>query len=138
MIGRRFRASLAVSALVKCLLPEGAYAASRYSIGEVAEASVVAHAQIDFTIVIPEIILLEKRSETEHGSARKHTSHLANSKTEMNANLGNAKSSFVALGNSDVLAVQPMTRVGTNEFGPDTMASFVRENSTVVFVAAMP
>jgi hypothetical protein len=108
--------------------PGCAHASSRFDLGDASALRAKAH--IDFTIVIPEIIQLANRSESDQDMTRNGIAPFANSATEMVAIGGDTRSSLVAFGNSGTLAFQRSPIPAGHQIG--------QQHEPVAFVVAMP
>ena len=106
-------------------LPGSAHAASRIDLGDALPLRAKAH--LDFTIIIPEIIQLVNRSESDRGMTH---NGIANLTTGMVAIAGDTQSSLVVYGNSGTLAFQRSPIPAGHQIG--------QKHETVAFVVSMP
>ena len=109
-------------------LPGSAHASSRFDLGDASPLRATAH--LDFTIIIPEIIQLANRSESDQGMTRNGISPFANSATEMVAIGGDTRSSLVVYGNSGTLAFQRSPSPAGHQIG--------QQHESVAFVVSIP
>ncbi|MCP5386270.1 MAG: hypothetical protein H6916_05565 [Novosphingobium sp.] len=126
MAGQSARILMVFVAQALAFLPGIAHASSRFDLGDASPLRAKAH--LDFTIIIPGIIQLANRSESDQGMTRNGISPFANSATEMVAIGGGTRSSLVAFGNSGTLAFQRSP--AGHQIG--------QQHESVAFVVSMP
>ncbi len=109
-------------------LPISVHASSRFDLSDPSPLRAKAH--LDFTIIIPEIIQLAKRSESDQDTTRDGNSPFVNSTTGMVAIARDTRNVLVAYGNSGTLAFQRAPVSAGHRSEP--------EQATVVYVVSMP
>ena len=109
-------------------LPSSAHASSRFDLGDASPLRSKAH--LDFTIVVPEIIQLANRSESDQGMTRNGISPFDKSTTGIVAMASDTRSSLVVYGNSGTLAFQRSPIPVGHQIG--------QQHEPVAFVVSMP
>lgn len=110
------------------ILPGCAHASSRFNLGEASPLRANAH--LDFTIVVPEIIQLEDRGESDGSKSHNGTPTFVNSTTGMVIIVGDKRSSLVVHGNSGTLAFQHAPISAVHQTG--------QQDAIVAIVVSMP
>lgn len=128
MAGRSARILTVLAAHGLAFLPVTAHASSWFNLGDSSPLRAKAH--LDFTIVVPEIIQLANRSESDQSAARNGISPLPHPRTGTIAVAGDPRSSLVAYVNSGTLAFQRASSPAVHRIG--------RKHATVAFVVSVP